>query len=858
MKLTLVLEIILKILKGKVTKISIGLFIPLLISSCLGTRYLEKNQKLLYNQSIKVPKGFSKEGLNDIFVQKANRRLLGLPINSLTWMYYMGLRAFNKETSWPIHSQKDFIRKKEKKEKRFDEKIAAAKSQRKINNLRFRKQQKSDAFTHSIENGNLPMQWGEKVSVYDSLNVKATVDKLDLYLFNHGYFLGRTKAKITENKKKVSVRYFMIPGQPFRYDTMLYRVADTAVMRLMRRYEELSKIKLHDAYDQKKLSEERDRIDLILKDHGYYDFSKQYIDFQIDTAYRHRHSIALQLDIAEPVSNREHKIFSVDSVSFTTDAGVKAPDGVKRQTKMYRDIRFNYFTYHYNKKVLANRVFIHRDSLYSRSNTFATQRQLANLDMFKFVNVNYDTSGGKFIANIFTSPLDRYAWTNEAGVTVTQGFPGPYYSLSFKKRNIFKGLEIFELNGRFGFEGVAAATSLGSVYKSTEANINTTVTFPQFLFPLGKAAEKLGKYNPKTRLLAGYTYTDRPEYQRANVTVSNTYTWENQRRTQYSFTLVNLQVIQSTTDSAFNQTLIDLQKNQGNNLINSFKPSLVSSMIFTMTWNPNNYGNAEKNSYFMRIQAESGGTLFNFFTPGFATENPNQVSDGYLQIYKYIRLGLDMRRKQIIDRNSSFAFRFNTGVSYAYGANGALPYEKYFFVGGSNSVRAWRPRRLGIGSYPPTKSTDPVSNGFFDYRYEKPGEILLEGSVEWRKKLFGFVNGALFIDAGNVWSFQQAKAPTSDPSVVDWAAQGNTKFYFDQFFKEIAIGTGFGLRFDFSFLVLRLDVGIKAWDPSRAVGDRFVLDRLSFSKPYAHANADGTYSNYKEPVIYNVGIGYPF
>ena len=841
MKRALALEIILRV-KRKVTKISIGLCVSLLISGCIGTRYLEKDQKLLYKQSIKAPKGFDKEGLNDIYVQKANRRLFGL-FNSLTSMYYWGLKSFNKETSWPIRSKNDFIRKKDKKEKKFDRKIAAAKSQRKIDNIRFRKQQKMDAFTFKIENGNLPMQWGEKVSVYDSANTKGSVDKIDAYLFNHGYFLGKTKPEITENKKKVNVRYIIVPGQPFQYDSIFYSITDSAVLKLVKESESQRKVNVGDRYDQKKVSDERDRIDLLLKDHGYYDFSKQYIDFQVDTAYGHHHAIAMQIIISDPINHAEHKVFRVDSIYFTTDATVKNSGLLKRQSAIYNDIKFKYFVDQYSKKILANRVFIHRDSLYSRSNTFSTQRQLANLDIFKFVNINYDTSGGKFIANIFTSPQDRYSWTNEAGVTVTQGFPGPYYSLSFKKRNIFHGLEIFELSGRFGFEGVASATQIGNIYKSTEANVNSSVTFPQFLFPLGKAALRIGRFNPKTRLLAGYTFTDRPEYQRSNVTVSGTYTWESSKRTrQYSFTLINLQVIESTTDSLFNATLQNLHDTQGNNLINSFKPSLVSSMIFDMTWNPNNYGNAERSSHFIRLRAESGGTLFNFYTPTFATERG-------LQTYQYIRLGLDFRKKKIIDRNTTVAYRINSGVSYSYGGNNSLPYEKYFFVGGSNSVRAWRPRRLGIGSYPPLLSANPAGNGLFNYQYEKPGEILLEASIEWRQKLFGFVNGALFIDAGNVWSFTQANAPIANETTANWAGQGNTKFFVDKFYKEIAIGTGFGLRFDFTFLVLRLDIGIKAWDPSRADGDRFVLNKFSFTRPY------GTD---REPVIYNVGIGYPF
>ena len=842
MKRDLDLEIIVRALNLKVTKISVGLCAVLFLNACVGTKYLKVDEKLLYRQKINAPKEFDGPGFKDIYVQKANRRFFGLPLNTLTWMYYLGLRRFNLDHSWPIHSKNDFIRKKEKKEKKFDDKIAKATTERKKANLQFRKQQKIDDINFKIENGNLPMQWGEKVSVYDSVMTGETVEKITAYAFNRGYFKATTKATVTEQKKRVSVRYNLIPGTAFKYDTIIYRVADSAMLFIMRQGEEQRKIRKGDRYDQKILSDERDRIDFLMKDHGYYDFSKQYIDFQVDTSYGHHHSIALQISIADPVNRAMHKTFTIDSVSFRTDAGIMDRAG-KRKSVMYNGIRFNYLQDLYSKRILAQRVFLKQDSLYSREKTFATQRQLANLDIFKFVNINYDTTGGKFIANIFASALDRYSWTNEAGVTVNQGFPGPYYSLSLKKRNIFQGLEIFELNGRYGFEGVAGATDLGGVYKSTEANINVSVTFPQFLLPLGKRADNLGKYNPKTKLLIGYTYTDRPEYQRSNVTFSNTYTWENKRTTLYSFTLTNIQVIQSTLDPAFDQLLTDLQNNQGNNLKNSFKPSLVSSMIFSMTWNPSNYGNQERSSFFLRIQAESGGTLFNFYTPQFA------INQG-LEIYKYVRLGVDFRRNKVIHRNTTMAFRFNSGVAYAYGDNKSLPYEKYWFTGGSNSVRAWRPRRLGIGSAPPPLSTNPSGNGIFDYRYERPGEIMLEGSIEWRKKLFGFVNGAIFIDAGNVWTFAQRAPPsTTEPTTAPWAGDGNTKFYVDSFYKEIAVGTGFGLRMDFSFLVLRVDVGIKVWDPARPVGDRFVLGNFKFTGPY---------DMNREPVIYNIGIGYPF
>jgi outer membrane protein assembly factor BamA len=761
-------------------------------------------------------------------------------------MYYPGLKKFNDPKS--RFSKDAFIRKKDIVERRFDRKINQANDPKKKSSLTFRKQKKLDALNKKIENGNLFMQWGEPLAVFDTASMRLSKERVTDYLFNKGYFLNKVTPNPKFFRRTVTVVYNIEPGPHYLYDTLIYQIPDTVVRKYVKQSESKSLIKKGKSYDQAGIGSERERIDLMLKDLGYYDFSRQYIDFEVDTSYKSpNHLVAVMLRISNPARRDYHKQFIVDSVAMQPDAGVQIPPSVKRFTTVYHDITFNYYSDIYSKRILSQRIFIHKDSLYNRTKTFDTQRQLANLDVFKFVNVNYDTSGGRFIASIFTSPLDRYAWSNEAGVSLTQGFPGPYYSLSFKKRNLFRGLETFELTGRFGFEGVASAADRDNVYKSTEGNINGTITFPQFLFPLvGRTSYQLGRLNPRTKLLAGYTYTDRPEYTRSIVTISNTYNWENPRKTQYSFTLANLNIIRSQKRGNFDSLLNALYTEQGNNLRNSFKPSFVSSMIFQVIWNPKNYGNTEANSFFLRAAVESGGTLLSK-----KLLNPDFITKEGLEIYRYIRLSFDYRHIRVMDKHTVLAVRFNSGVGYSYGANGTLPYEKFFFAGGSNSVRAWRPRRLGIGTYPPQLSANPDKDGLFDYRFEKPGEILLEGSIELRKKLFGFVNGAVFVDAGNVWSFRETPAPTitptNDPITADWT--GSTKFKPGEFYKQFGVGTGFGLRFDFAFLILRLDAGIKAYDPGRAEGDRFVLNRFRFFKPFGAEH---------EPVIYNVGIGYPF
>jgi outer membrane protein insertion porin family len=799
----------------------------LLIQGCTGTRYLKENEKLLYRQRVKgQPKDISESTLKDLYTQKENPKAFGRIPLTPRWIHYWGKKNFKP----------DYYEKKIANiEKKYIAKIARAKSDNKVNNLMFTKQSKIDKYNSRIQNGNLRMQWVDPITVYDSAATDLTVVKFRDYLFSNGYFNNNVDVKKTiRNKNKVCLEYTINAGRPYRLDTVFYRVTDTAIYNLLIKNKPATSLIKGQRYRQDNFTKERERIDLLLKDNGYYDFSRQYIEYETDTTYRPNRRIGIQIIINDPAKRGYHKKFFVDEVNFTTDAGVTPPASISSRTKRtVRGVTFQYFEKKYSHKVLGQRVFIAPGQFYSRKRTFDTQRQLANLNNFKFVNVNYDTAGGKFIANIFTSPLDRYQWSNEVGMSVTQGFPGPFYSLNFLKRNIFKGLENFEMNGRIGYEGVASATTNLSVYRSIEAGINASITFPQFLLPLSDEKRyALGRVNPRTRILTGYTYTNRPEYERRATSANITYSWDNQRIRRYDFTVVNLSVIRSQTSDDFRNFLNDQYSQYGNTLIYSFNSSFVSSMIFAMTWNFNNYGSPGTTSAFFRWAVESGGTIQNFI----------DISAEGLQKFKYLRANADFRRVKVLNKNTMFAYRFNAGVAYAYGdTTNALPYEKYFFAGGSNSIRAWRPRRLGQGSFKPDVSEDISQNGLYNYQFEKPGDILFETSVELRKKIFGFVEGAVFIDAGNVWTFK----PLSDNN----EDKGNSEFKLNQFYREIGVGTGFGLRFNFSFLILRFDVGIKAYDPARDEGDKFVLDKLRFFKPYTIHN---------EPVIYNIGIGYPF
>ncbi len=708
-------------------------------------------------------------------------------------------------------------------------KIANAEKEKRKERLESRKEKKVNKIERKLEEGNLLMRWGEPLSVYDSSLAETTRQQMENYLHTKGFFNGDVVHNIEIDGNRLTSVYNVKEEQPYRIDTIIYRTQDSVISNLLSETYDERLVREGQIYDQEKLSQERERIETLLRNYGFYDFSRQYVEYRVDSTVAD-HKVGISTIIREPAKRGYHKRFKIDSVIFTTDSDLRSNQLLgERKSRMFNNILYRYYEYQYYKKILDRRIFIYPDSLYSLEETLQTQRQLSNLDVFKFININYDTTGSKFIARIFASPLKKYQTSNEVGLNVSQGLPGPFINSSLKIRNVFGGLEIMEFSARAGIEGVPppSGTEGQDAYRSVEAGGNLSLTFPQFVFPLPETwKSRLGALNPRTRLQTGYNYTNRREYVRTNFNTSLSYTWQEQQRVSYTFTPIDINLIDSRNLSRDFRDILNRQDSLGIPLSRSFEPSFVSAISFSSIFNFGNYGNYtdNKSSSYLKLFVESGGTIFNLI-------NPDVITERGLEFFKYVKVNTDFRQNYPISRNSSFAYRLNIGVAVPYGDSAAnvLPYEKYFFAGGSNSIRAWRPRRLGPGGTPPP---DTDEDGYYEYNIEQPGEVLLEASVEFRRKLFGFVNGAFFIDAGNVWRIYET-------------AQPDANFEFNSFYKQIAVGSGLGLRFDFSFLIVRFDYGIKIYDPARQPGNRWIGEEFSWAEEISRG-------------VINIGIGYPF
>lgn len=784
-----------------------------LISSCSLTKGLKEGEYLVYNVKIKGVKKSDKGALYNMIRQTPNTRI---PLINTS----IGVSIYNFG-EWTFDSTKQQIKRAEYEQERRE--LIQLNEEGGLNKKQTKRLNKVNSYLETLEKrleyGNFFMRTGNPRVVMDSAKTLESAQQMRFLLANNGFFDAKTDFSVTTKRKKANIEYLIYEGEPYVVDSFLTNSDDPKIYTLLEKSNSASEIKIGKIYEQNALTRERQRVEDLLKDNGYYTFSKSYIEYNVyeDTI---EHSVVVEQIIRKPIYSDFHRVYTLDSIFFSVDPpSLNFIDN--SEVTYFRDIEFDLYDDRYSEKIISSRIFLEKGALYSRSNVIDTQRQLANLDLFRFVNIAFDTIGNTLRPKIFTQPNQKFQITNQLGASITEQVPGPFFSHSLRNRNLFRGAEIFEFYFRAGLEGVVSATGEGGVFRSRELNTSASVIFPQFLFPFAAGSlETLGRYNPRTRTLIGYSYINRPEYIREAVTGAISYNWNTRTfRRQYTVNLLDANFIRSNLDEEFYALLDDL-RDQGNNLINSFLPSYVSSISGQVIFNFNQYGAFQKNKASLwRLFFESGGTTLNFVRDDF-------VDNRSLAYFQFLKFQSDFRRYIPITNKQTFAYRINLGLARPYGvSNGVLPYEKYFFAGGSTGIRAWQPRRLGPGSNVPTQ----------DYRFEQPGEILFEGMFELRTKLYGYFDAAYFIDLGNSWIFQEDKT------------RPGANFEFNRFYKEIAVGTGVGLRMDFDFLVLRLDVGVKAFDPGRPLGQRYVLNQFFRSFP-----------GFRGQTVFNIGIGYPF
>lgn len=802
------------------------------MSGCAVKTGKKSNRFFLGNSTFKGNDAIPNSELDALIPQKPNRRFLGLPFFPYVGLYHFGTLFYKKEDS-----QRKVIELTQNYQK---ESSLHENSLKKLEKIQRRYAKRINKAQKRVEEGNFFMRvLGENPVYFVMDDVEKNKDKIHKYLYNNGFFENQVHFRTDSTKRRIRVRYQIEENKPTVLRNTYFTSKNSALDSILDQEKSNTLLLPKKRYDGDTFENERVRIETTLRNKGYYGFSRQNVSYLVNDTLTHattdslfkKVDVIVKVDI--PQKLQPFKPYKIGSVFFEVLSTSNLPDSLfKKDTVEYQGIKYIFSEKRYSPRILNSKLQVRPDARYNQSLERETQQQLSLTDQFRFVNAPLDSANHTLNVHYKALPLEKYQISADVGVNVIQlqGDPGPFANLSYKIRNVFNGLENFESNIRGGIELVPGFVGSRKINRSQELNLNTSLIFPKLLLSLNTFQKKVEKYNPKTQVGLGYNFVSRPEYTRTNAKLAMSYSWQPSPTKWYNLSLMDLNINNtSAIDTSF-QSLLDTLFLQGNNLKYSFQKSFVSDVNFTFVYNTNAITGPQKDAKYFRLGLESGGTLLNVIP---AQEKLIQHIFGDLQFYKYLRFNADFRKYWAISKSKSFIARVNTGAIYSYGKDKVTPYEKYFFAGGSNSIRGWLPRRLGPGSSAPRVTTNNLS-------IEAPGEFLLEGNLEWRGHLahfFGDINYAIFIDAGNVWN-------------INNNANEAQKLEANSFIKEIAIGSGVGIRYDLSFFVLRFDFGFKVYDPYY---QKFMLNELNFQKI---SNVfDRTRKNF---LNINLGVGYPF
>ena len=804
----------------------LGLFCLIFcLVGCNSTKELSKNQYLLKSNHVilqdksEVPK----EDLEDIIKQKPNRKFLGfLPI----YLYLNNLGKRGRDSS------------------------------------------KIRLWLRNIS---------EEPVVLDSLLLEKSRSQMQLFLRKKGYYDASVADSVWfhPKKNKVKVYYLVDEKQPYTINKIRFSIDDNELMEPIKIATQNTLIRPGANADEYMLGEERDRMTKAMRNQGYYTFSAEYVFFQIDTSIQ-GNKVDVKLQIKNPtkvypdgkggetIIKSLHKKYNINKVFISTQSNSGADLLFEKDTIIDSEYYIIYSQkLDYRPEVLLKNTFVKPFEMYRLQNTEYNYKRMAGLRTFKFIKIryeeNFDTENTlDCFINLTAAPKRSFSLETEG--THRGGNLGVAASLTTRNKNTFKGAEIFEFKLKGGLEAQTLSeedkqnlaaqteTDLGVasfLFNTIEYGAEVSLFIPELLRPRNK--DIIPFYTePKTNINLAYNFQKRPFYDRSIFNIALKYSWKVGDYHNFAFHPIDLSYIDITKDPVFEKRLAEINNTL---LTSSYSDNLIPATRVSYIFS-NQDVEIDKNFSFFRINLEAAGNSLN------ALKNPLNLKyneDGYYEAFnvrfaQYVKTDADFRLYNLIDQNSKLVYRIFGGIGIPISNIASMPFEKSFFAGGSNDQRAWTARTLGPGSV-----SDSVSFKAID----QIGDVALGGNIEYRFKVVKMIEGAAFIDAGNIWlQKEDTKRPGGD-------------FKLDRFYKEIAMGAGLGARLNFGFFIIRLDASLPIRDPALPEGERWIFEAKDKYNDYygeflkendiAQYNSfieRGGYRRYR--VRFNLGIGYPF
>lgn len=781
--------------------------------ACSPTRKLAEGEYLLTKNVISNDsKVVSKGDIENFIRQKPNRRIFGF--------YRFHLQVHNLVDRDKLENRVEIL--KAKNEKRNLRRKAKGKDPK----------DRRRSFWEWLE------EVGEEPVLYDQLITQKSAEQVEIYLRGKGHFNASVSDSVTFNdkRKKAKAYYTVTSRKPYTVRKLKYSIDDNRLARLVRPNRARDRIlKEGMPYDVDKFQLERERIERNLKSNGYYAFADDYIRFLVDSNVG-GHQVDLELIIEDPeitdtvrVKVKGHQIYTIRNIYIHTDFNQKSVQDVKYDTLVYNGVHFIYNgRFRHKPEMLLDKVFFKTGDLYRVKRGELTYRYLSGLRAYRFINVSFkevieDDGDHKLDCFISLTPGKRQSYSVELQGTNTEGNLGISGSFIYRNKNLFRGAEIFQFKLTGGVESQVVGTNAeeesinGAVlFNTIEINPEISIIFPKFLVPF--KPHRIIRYgDPKSIISVAYNYQQRPDYTRSIFTAKFGYQWMQSQNAQHYLNPLEVNFVNIYNQSA--AFLSRLNSLQDKLLLNTFRPHLTSTTNYTYVFSNQRVNKKRNFSYFKARLESSGNILRGIMSLSNAkkdTNNSYRILD--IPFSQYLKYEVDYRKYWQLNERSQLVFRINQGVGYPLLNLGLLPFESSFFGGGANGIRAWTARSLGPGSL-------PDSLNFFD----QFGDIKLELNLEYRFDIYRWFKGALFADAGNVWLIKE-----------DESRPGGL-FEFKDFYKELALGVGLGVRLDFSFFIIRFDIALPIHDPGRPLNDRWAVK----------------YAQWKD-LNFNLGIGYPF
>lgn len=654
---------------------------------------------------------------------------------------------------------------------------------------------------------------GEPPVLFSKVDLDYNADILSNYSENIGYFKTRVESDSTRRKDKASAEFIVKPGKQFKIKSVTFpqdaTVLDSSIRKLQRR----TLLKVGNTYNLETIKLERQRIDVRLKEKGFYFFSDNDLLVQVDSTVG-KNEVDLILKIKEETVAEAKEPFKINNIfvypNFTISDTLNS-DAIK--LKSYKDYTIIDPDNTFDSRVFDRTLYFDKEDLYNRTNHNLSLNRLVNLGTFKFVKNSFkvaDTTGNYLDAYYYLTQLPKKSFRVELlGKTNSANYTGTELNFNWSNRNTFKGAELLSISTFGGLEFQMAGQNNGfNVYRFGS---EISLVWPRFIAPF-KLKSSSG-FVPKTKALIGYEFQQRSKLYSLNTfRGSFGYIWKENIRKEHE-----LKVTEITYASPMHITsLYESQIAQNDALAKVIEKQLIFGPSYSYTYT-NTMEKRRKNTIYFKGDFETTGTTAGLiFGNNAKKEAPKEILG--VPFSQYVKLQAEFRYYHKLNQNSEIASRIIAGGAFAYGNATTIPFIKQFFIGGTNSIRAFRARSIGPGS------SEPDTNSAF--LPDQSGDIKLEFSTEYRAKIYSIVHGAVFLDAGNIWT-------RNDPD--------ESKNFSKKFFEEIAVGAGFGLRFDLSILVLRTDFALPLRLPYGNVSDRWILEKMNLKSG-----------------VFNLAIGYPF